>query len=151
MVIIGPGKKKEQVQLLRSLFVDLIHCVRKPDIAIMAADMDKYSMGVMNLGGRVERINRRFVRKWGNKFVKYWKSLADLRAMPGERAREMYHRKQVVILKEAEFLVIDLQIDGTVGMRDMINGLVHNESLHDEVYNQVMYGYYPDYLLALTE
>jgi hypothetical protein len=93
--------KQAQVRALEELYIDLISCVQRADVQLAVSKHCKKKQLLMNSGGRVERINGGFIRKWGNQYVKYWLALAELRndeviksSMPGEMYTVYEHYKR---------------------------------------------------------
>ena len=132
-VRLGPNKRRQQYLALEHLFISLISCVQEADVQEIVTNLrGSFTLRLMNMGGRVEKITVAFIRKWGKQYVKYWKLLADLRDEgPEDTSHQLYCRKQRKILEETERLIADLQIGFiTVEMREAIEEMLQHESLH---------------------
>ena len=124
--------KQAQVRALEELYIDLISCVQRADVQLAVSKHCKKKQLLMNSGGRVERINGGFIRKWGNQYVKYWLALAELRDEgPDEGSHDLYRRKQRMIVRETGRLIADLQIGVTSEMDETIKEMLHHEFLHE--------------------
>ena len=115
---------------LNKLFFGLIGCVFKLEVDELIISFDARIRRQINCNGRIEKVTKQFIRKWGNQYVSYWQALSELRRLPVNGTDEPYRKKQEQILEETERLISDLQIPITAEMRQTVEEMLHHESLH---------------------
>ena len=133
MVGLGPAKRQaRQLQgaWLYKLFFGLISCVFKLEVTELLLVFNARVRRLLNSDGRIEKITKQFITKWGNQYVSYWHALSELRRLPVNGTDEPYCKKQKQILEETERLISDLQIPITNEMRETVEEMLHHESLH---------------------
>ena len=133
MVGLGPSKRQaRQLQgaWLNKLFFGLVGCVFKLEVTELLLVFNARVRRLLNSDGRIEKITKQFITKWGNQYVSYWQALSELRRLPVGGTVEPYLKKQKQIREESERLISDLQIIITNEMRETVEEMLHHESLH---------------------
>ena len=130
---LGPAnrqRRQAQAYWLDKLFFGLVNCVFKLEVTELLVVFNPRVRRLLNNGGRVEKITKQFITKWGNQYVNYWLALSELRRLPVGGTVGPYLKKQKQIREESERLISDLQIIITNDMRETVEEMLHHESLH---------------------